>query len=64
MIGKGLDVVLYPSKAAGVFKLGFERLESGKMYDVGRKRVQADGQGRVSVDIKIDGRSPVMVSPL
>jgi len=62
--GKGLDVVLYPGKAAGVFKLRFERLERGKTYDIGGKRVQADGQGRASVDVKIDGRTPVMVSPL
>lgn len=61
---KWLDMMSYSRKAAGVFKLGLERLESGKTYDVGGKRVQADGQGRASVDVKIDGRTPVMVSPL
>lgn len=62
--GKGLDVVLYPGKAAGVFKLGFERLERGKTYDIGGKRVQADGQGRARVDVEIDSRTSVMMSLL
>lgn len=47
--GKGLDVVLYPGKAAGVFKLGFESSERAgrRMILVGRGCRLMDREGRV-----------------
>ena len=62
--GKGLDLVLYPGKEDGVFKLGFERLEKGKKYDIGGKKVVADSNGAASVDVKIDGRTQLTLSAL
>lgn len=61
--GKGLDLVLYPGKSAGTFKLGFERLKAGQRYDVAGQKMQADREGKGSVDVKLDGRTPVIVSP-
>lgn len=60
--GKGLDMVLYPGKAAGTFTLGFDRLQAGKKYDVAGRKMTADGEGKANVDIKIDGRTPVILS--
>ena len=61
--GQGLDLVLYPGKAAGTFTLGFERLNAGQRYDVAGKKMQADREGKGSVEVKLDGRTPVMLSP-
>lgn len=60
--GKSLDLVVYNGNEAGVFDLGFERLQPGKTY-VGQEGVTftADGQGKGSFKAKIDGRTAIMV---
>ena len=61
---KGLDMVLYPGKEAGVFKLGFERLTPGGKYQVGNQQIVADDNGLGSADIAIQGRTAVVLSPV
>ncbi|KAL8678760.1 MAG: hypothetical protein Q9186_004911 [Xanthomendoza sp. 1 TL-2023] len=60
--GKGLDMVFYPGKEAGVFKVGFERLVVGKRYEVGGEMIVADDEGCGSANVRIQGRTAVMLS--
>ena len=62
--GKGLDLVLYPGKEAGVFELGFERLTPGGRYRVGGGQLVADELGCGSVGVAIKGRTAVVLSPV
>jgi hypothetical protein len=61
---KGLDLVLYNGKQAGTFTLGLERLTPGGKYSLSTgQSVTADKTGKASVDVKIDGRTQVTLSP-
>lgn len=61
---KGLDLVLYNGKQAGTFSLGFERLVPGGRYSLSTgQSLTADNSGRASVDVKVDGRTQVVLSP-
>ena len=62
--GRGLDLVLYPGKGSGVFKLGFDRLTPGGKYKVGGEQIVADKSGSGSVDVAVDGRTAVILSPV
>ncbi|KAK5298068.1 hypothetical protein LTR99_007757 [Exophiala xenobiotica] len=60
----GLDLVLYNGKQAGTFTLGFERLTPGGKYSLSTgKNLTADKSGKASVDITIDGRTELLLSP-
>jgi hypothetical protein len=62
---KDLDLVFYPSAEAGKFKIGVERLEPGVKYSVGEKEmVIADTEGKVKFDVKVDGRTAVLLTPV
>lgn len=63
--GEGLDLVLYNGNAAGTFSLGFERLVPGKVYlgQDGEKFV-ADGGGRATIEVKIDDRTQIIITPV
>jgi hypothetical protein len=61
--GKSLDLVLYNGKAPGKQALGFERLTPGGKYAIGKQNVTADKFGKASVEVDINGRTPIMVSP-
>lgn len=60
--GQGLDLVLYNGNEAGVFDLGFERLQPGKEY-MGQhgKKFTADSQGKAKIKANLDGRTPIMI---
>jgi len=61
---KDLDLVLYPSAASGIFKLGISRLEPGKTYNYsGDKSVKADANGEISIDVPVEGRTQVHLTP-
>lgn len=61
---KGLDLVLYNGKQAGTFTLSFERLVPGSRYSLSTgQSLTADKSGRTSVDVKVDGRTQVVLSP-
>ena len=61
---KSLDLVLYPGKSAGTFRLGFERLTPGSKYAIGNSQLTADDSGCASVNVRIDGRTPFVLRPL
>ena len=61
--GKSLDLVLYPGKAAGNFDLGFDRLKPGAQYTIGKSKLTADSNGHGSIKVKVDGRTPMVLSP-
>ena len=62
--GKSLDLVLYNGKAAGKQTLGFERLIPGAKYTVGKYGMTADQSGKGTVEVELNGRTPLMVSPV
>ena len=59
-----LEIVLYPSADPGTFKLGISRLQPGKSYAYGMKTLVADGDGNLSLDILVDGRTHVHLKPV
>jgi hypothetical protein len=62
--GVTLDLVLHPGKAAGKFKLGFERLTPGARYKVGKNATMtADRDGNGEVDVLVEGRTELTVAP-
>ena len=60
---KGLDLVLYNGKAAGKQTLGFERLTPDGKYTLGSESLTADASGKATIDVELDGRTPLMLSP-
>jgi hypothetical protein len=59
-----VDLVLYNGKQAGTFTLGFERLTPGGKYSLSTgKNIVADKSGKASVDVKIDGRTELLLHP-
>ena len=62
--GRSLDLVLYPRKKAGVFKLGFERSVPGVRYQIGNARLSANKSSVKSVEVGIDGRTQLILSPV
>lgn len=60
--GEGMDIVLYPGKAAGVFQLQFERLQSGRTYSLSGQSAVASKSGEATFEVKIDGRTALMLS--
>jgi hypothetical protein len=59
-----LELVLYPSAASGIFKLGISRLEPGKVYHYGGERsVKADSSGEISIEVPVEGRTLVHLTP-
>ncbi|KAK7190641.1 hypothetical protein DPSP01_007295 [Paraphaeosphaeria sporulosa] len=64
--GKSLELVLYNGKSAGKQKLGFERLTPGGMYKIMKETVEtitADAQGKASIEVDLNGRTALTVSP-
>jgi hypothetical protein len=62
--GKGLDLVFYNGKAAGKQTLGFERLQPNRKYNLDNgQHLTADASGRATVEVHIDGRTPIMLTP-
>jgi hypothetical protein len=62
--GTDLDLVLYNNGEAGVFELGVSRLKAGMNYSVGVETVTADQKGEVTIKVKVDGRTQVLVQPV
>ncbi|KAF2810915.1 uncharacterized protein BDZ99DRAFT_519591 [Mytilinidion resinicola] len=61
--GKDLELVLYPSAAAGDFTLGISRLEPGRKYTYDEKEVTADSSGNIRISAQVDGRTLVNLTP-
>lgn len=61
--GEGLDIVLYPGKAAGKFKLGFIRLKPGVEYALGGETKVAGKDGTASFEVVVDGRTKLDLVP-
>lgn len=62
---RDLDLVLYPSAAAGSFTFGVERLEPKKTYDIGGKmKLAADKDGKLKFSIPVEGRTAVLIAPV
>ncbi|KAF2635183.1 hypothetical protein P280DRAFT_462019 [Massarina eburnea CBS 473.64] len=61
--GKNLELVLYNGKASGKQTLVFERLNPGAKYTIGNQRVTADKAGKAAVEVDLNGRTEVNVSP-
>ena len=62
--GKQLDLVLYNGNDAGVFKLGFERMVPGQEYSLSTGgSVTADGGGKAVVEVRVDGRTQILLKP-
>jgi hypothetical protein len=55
--GQGLDLVLYPGKAAGSFKLSFTRLRPGATYTLAGKQMKASQNGTATVEVAVNGRT-------
>jgi hypothetical protein len=55
--GEGLDMVLYPGKKSGVFKLGFIKLKAGTEYTLGDETQRADQNGAATFKVRIEGRT-------
>ncbi|KAJ9612110.1 hypothetical protein H2200_003707 [Cladophialophora chaetospira] len=55
--GEGVDLVLYPGREAGVFPLGFTNCKADGKYTLMGKDANADKDGVVRFDVKIDGRT-------
>lgn len=55
--GEGLDLVLYPGKAAGMFQLHFERLQPGRAYELSSKTAVASKAGEAMFEVRIEGRT-------
>lgn len=62
--GKELDLVLYNGKEPGVFKLGFERMVPGQAYSLSTGgSVTADDAGKAVVEVRVDGRTQILLKP-
>ncbi|KAF2109643.1 hypothetical protein BDV96DRAFT_231304 [Lophiotrema nucula] len=55
--GKGLEIVLYPGREAGRFKLGFSKLRAGAEYELGGQKKVAGKDGTASWEVDVDGRT-------
>jgi hypothetical protein len=65
--GKDLELVLYNGKAAGPQNLALERLQPGATYRVAgaeASTIVADGQGRATLSVRLDGRTAVRIDPV
>ncbi|RSL53241.1 hypothetical protein CEP54_010523 [Fusarium duplospermum] len=62
--GKKLDLILYNGKEPSSFKLGFERLVTGKQYSLSTGgSVTANSAGKASAEFKINGRTQIILQP-
>ena len=62
---KTLELVLYNGKAAGAFKLGFERLSPGGKYSLSNgQTMTADKKGCASLEVKIKDRTALILCPV
>jgi Linalool dehydratase/isomerase len=63
--GSDLQLVLYPGTASGAFPIGIERLRSGALYRVVEtgEEVTADSEGKIVLNITLDGRTPLNIVP-
>jgi len=60
---KNLDLVLYNGKGAGKQTLGFERLGPNTKYQLSNgQTIMADSRGKATVDVKLDGRTQIILS--
>jgi hypothetical protein len=57
--GESLDLVLYPGKDAGKFKLGFKRLRPNESYAVRGTdaTIQADEDGKATFEAELKDRT-------
>lgn len=63
--GKSLELVLYNGKLAGTVQLGFSRLVPRREYVYGNgKAIVAGEDGKVTLEIFVDGRTAVTLSPV
>ena len=60
--GKGLDMLLYHGKEAGVFRLALERLMPGNGYRIGHEQIVDDQTGCGKSNVAIKGRTSVMLT--
>ncbi len=64
--GEDLDLVLYNGVAPGPQTLGFENMTPFGAYETSgavEKRFSADADGRASLTVTLDGRTPLLISP-
>jgi hypothetical protein len=64
--GEDLDLVLYNGRAPGRQRIGLERLSPGRSYVVRGAEPSsftADARGAASIEVRLDGRTPVRVTP-
>lgn len=64
--GAGLDLVMYPGVAAGEQTIELSRLRPGAVYAVtgaAVAEVRADGDGRATLVVHLDGRTEVLIRP-
>jgi hypothetical protein len=61
-----LNLVLYPSAAAGRFEIGITRLQPNATYVVKEQNLSlsADGEGSMTLEIFVDGRTVVTIEPV
>lgn len=55
--GESVDVVLYPGRQGGVFRLGFRRCKAGEKYSLLGKEAVADRDGWARFEVPIHGRT-------
>ena len=64
--GEDLLLVLHPGAAPGIQTIGLSRLVPGRGYAVTGAQtgaVTADADGRARLDVMLDGRTPVQITP-
>jgi Linalool dehydratase/isomerase len=66
--GDDLEAVLYPGRAPGRQSITIERLVPGRRYQLtcgpgSSQPVAADAAGRVSIDVPVDGRTALALTP-
>jgi hypothetical protein len=64
--GENLELVLHPGAAAGVQRLGIERLKPGATYQVrgaASSRFSADADGAAQIDVALHGRTALEIAP-
>ena len=64
--GENLELVLHPGAAAGMQRLGVERLRPGASYQVrgaSSSRFVADAEGRAELDVALAGRTALEIAP-
>ena len=57
--GTNLDVILYPGDKPCKVTLSLERLKKGATYVYGEKEIIGDKEGKASIDVSVEGRTPV-----